>query len=106
MQAAVGESYAQAVEPGALRDLLAGRRLLIITEPGASASVVTAISAAATADAGATVTGQIALQPKFFELQRHDAGQPGAGDHDRSAGRWDNAGCPRNTSAAGRPGPG
>ena len=67
VQAAVGESYAQAVEPVVLRDLLAGRRLLIITEPGASASVVTAISAAATADAGATVTGQIALQPKFFD---------------------------------------
>ena len=66
-QAAVGESYAQAVEPVVLRGLLAGQRLLIITEPGASASVVTAISAAATADAGATVTGQIALQPKFFD---------------------------------------
>jgi hypothetical protein len=65
-QAAVGESYAQAVEPVVLRGLLAGQRLLIITEPGASAAVVTAISAAATADAGATVTGQIALQPQFF----------------------------------------
>ena len=66
-QAAVGESYAQTVEPVVLRGLLAGQRLLIITEPGASASVVTAISAAATADAGATVTGQIALAPEFFD---------------------------------------
>jgi hypothetical protein len=66
-QATVGESYAQALEPVVLRSLLAGQRLLIITEPGASASVVTAISAAATADAGATVTGQIALQPSFFD---------------------------------------
>jgi len=66
-QAAVDESYAQAVEPVVLRGLLAGQRLLIITEPGASASVVTAISAAATADAGATVTGQIALEPQFFD---------------------------------------
>jgi copper transport outer membrane protein MctB len=66
-QAAVGESYAQAVEPVVLRGPLAGQRLLIITEPGASASVVTAITAAATADAGATVTGQIALAPEFFD---------------------------------------
>jgi hypothetical protein len=66
-QADLGENYAQAVEPVVLHNLLAGQRLLIITEPGASASVVTAISNAATQDAGATVTGQIALQPKFFD---------------------------------------
>jgi hypothetical protein len=66
-QAALGQNYAQAVEPVVLHDLLAGQRLLIITEPGAPTSVVTAISNAATQDAGATVTGQIALQPKFFD---------------------------------------
>jgi hypothetical protein len=66
-QANLGESYAQAVQPVVLHDLLAGQRLLIVTEPGAPASVVTAISNAATQDAGATVTGQIALQPKFFD---------------------------------------
>ena len=66
-QANLGQNYAQAVEPVVLRGLLAGQRLLIITEPGAPASVVTAISNAATKDAGATVTGQIALQPKFFD---------------------------------------
>ena len=66
-QADLGENYAQAVEPVVLHNLLAGQRLLIITEPGAPASVVTAISNAATQDAGATVTGQIALQPKFFD---------------------------------------
>ena len=65
-QANQGESYAQAVEPAVLRDLLAGQRLLIVTEPGAQSSVVSGISAAA-ADAGASVTGQIALQPKFFD---------------------------------------
>jgi hypothetical protein len=54
-QADLGQSYAQAVE-----------RLLIVTEPGASASAVAGITAAA-ADAGATVTGQIALQNKFFD---------------------------------------
>jgi Copper transport outer membrane protein, MctB len=66
-QADLGENYAQAVEPVVLHNLLAGQRLLIITEPGAPASVVTAISNAATQDAGATVTGQIALQAKFFD---------------------------------------
>jgi hypothetical protein len=66
-QADLGQNYAQAVEPVVLHNLLAGQRLLIITEPGAPASVVTAISNAATQDAGATVTGQIALQPKFFD---------------------------------------
>jgi hypothetical protein len=66
-QASLGQNYAQAVQPVVLHNLLAGQRLLIITEPGAPASVVTAISNAATQDAGATVTGQIALQPKFFD---------------------------------------
>jgi hypothetical protein len=66
-QANLGESYAQAVEPVVLHNLLAGQRLLIVTEPGASPAVVTGISDAATQFAGATVTGQIALQPKFFD---------------------------------------
>jgi hypothetical protein len=65
-QAGEGESYAQAVEPAVLRDLLSGQRVLIITEPGAQSSVISGISAAAI-DAGASVTGQIALQPKFFD---------------------------------------
>jgi Copper transport outer membrane protein, MctB len=66
-QANLGESYAQAVEPVVLHGLLAGQRLLIVTEPGASPQVVTAISDAATQFAGATVTGEIALAPKFFD---------------------------------------
>ena len=66
-QASLGEAYAQAVEPVVLHNLLAGQRLLIVTEPGASPSVVTGITDAATQFAGATVTGQIALQPKFFD---------------------------------------
>ena len=65
-QATEGELYAEAVEPAVLRDLLTGRRLLIVTEPGAQASVVTGITTAAV-HAGATVTGEINLQPKFFD---------------------------------------
>jgi Copper transport outer membrane protein, MctB len=58
--------YAQAVEPVVLRDLLPGQRLLIVTEPGAQSSVVSGIATAAS-DAGASVTGQINLAPKFFD---------------------------------------
>ena len=65
-QATEGELYAQAVEPAVLRDLLTGHRLLIVTEPGAQTSVVSGITTAA-AHAGATVTGEINLQPKFFD---------------------------------------
>jgi hypothetical protein len=65
-QATEGELYAQAVEPTVLRDLLTGHRLLIVTEPGAQSSVVSGITTAAV-HAGATVTGEINLQPKFFD---------------------------------------
>ena len=65
-QATEGELYAQAVEPAVLRDLLTGRRLLIVTEPGAQSSVVSGITTAAI-QAGASVTGEINLQPKFFD---------------------------------------
>jgi hypothetical protein len=49
-----------------LHDLLTGHRLLIVTEPGAQPSVVSGITTAAI-HAGATVTGEINLQPKFFD---------------------------------------
>ena len=65
-QASEGEAYAQAVEPAVLRGLLSGQRLLIVTEPGAQSSVVSGITTAAI-DAGAMVTGQVNLQPKFFD---------------------------------------
>ena len=65
-QASEGELYAQAVEPAVLRGLLTGRRLLIVTEPGAQPGVVSGITAAAV-DAGATVTGQVNLTSKFFD---------------------------------------
>jgi hypothetical protein len=65
-QATESELYAQAVEPVVLHDLLTGHRLLIVTEPGAQPSVVSGITTAAI-HAGATVTGEINLQPKFFD---------------------------------------
>jgi Copper transport outer membrane protein, MctB len=65
-QAGEGEAYAAAVEPAVLRGLLSGQRLLVVTEPGAQSSVISGIDTAAI-DAGASITGQIALQPKFFD---------------------------------------
>jgi hypothetical protein len=65
-QASEGEAYAAAVEPSVLRGLLSGQRLLIVAEPGAQPSVISGINTAA-AYAGATVTGQINLQSKFFD---------------------------------------
>ena len=65
-QASEDELYAQAVEPTVLHNLLTGQRLLIVTEPGAQSSVVSGITTAAN-DAGASVTGQINLAPKFFD---------------------------------------
>ena len=65
-QASEAGMYAQAVEPAVLHGLLAGQRLLIVTEPGAQPGVVTGITTAAI-DAGATVTGQINLGSRFFD---------------------------------------
>jgi Copper transport outer membrane protein, MctB len=65
-QASEAGMYAQAVEPAVLRGLLTGQRLLIVTEPGAQSGVVSGITTAAI-DAGAAVTGQINLAPRFFD---------------------------------------
>ena len=47
--------------------LLAGQKIVLITEPGAPDSVISGVKTAAT-DAGATVTGQVALQSTFNDL--------------------------------------
>jgi hypothetical protein len=65
-QASAGNAFAATVQPAVLKDLLRGQRVLIVTEPGAQASVISGIQSAA-ADANASVTGQINLQPKFFD---------------------------------------
>jgi Copper transport outer membrane protein, MctB len=65
-QASAGNAFAATVQPAVLKDLLPGQRVLIVTEPGAQSSVISGITTAATA-AGASVTGQINLQPKFFD---------------------------------------
>lgn len=68
-QAGAADSFLQTSESLLLGDghLLAGRGLVFITEPGAPPALIDAVKKAATA-AGATVTGQVALQPAFNDL--------------------------------------
>jgi hypothetical protein len=48
-----------------LRGMLDNQRVVVLTEPNAQPAVITGVETALK-DAGATVTGQINLQPKFF----------------------------------------
>ena len=59
-------SFAQAAEPVLLAHLLEGKRVVVITAPGAPNSVVNGITTALGA-AGATVSGQVALSAKFAD---------------------------------------
>ena len=66
-QANAAEQFLQTAEPTLLADRLAGQRVLLITEPGSQSSVISGVRQAAGA-ADATVTGQIALQPRFNDI--------------------------------------
>jgi Copper transport outer membrane protein, MctB len=66
-QAKDEDQFLQSAKPRLLAGLLPGDRLVIVTEPGAQGPVVDDIKQAA-ALAGATVTGQVALQPKFNDV--------------------------------------
>lgn len=61
------DSFLQAAEPKLLSGMLSGTKMLLVTEPGAPSSVTSGIQAAAKY-AGATITGTIALAPKFNDL--------------------------------------
>jgi Copper transport outer membrane protein, MctB len=63
--AAADNSFIQANEAVLLNDRLAGQRIALFTEPGASSAVINGITTAAK-DAGATVTVTVNLQAKFF----------------------------------------
>jgi hypothetical protein len=65
--AGADESFLTAAEPNLLGGTLSGRRMVIVTEPGAPSSVIDGVKQAAAA-AGATITGTVALQPKFNDL--------------------------------------
>ena len=58
--------FAQAAEPVLVGHLLDGKRVVIITTPGAPSGVVNGIKTGLT-DAGATVSGQVALSAKFAD---------------------------------------
>ena len=58
--------FAQAAEPVLVKHLLDSKRVVIVTTPGAPGSVVNGIKTGLT-DAGATVSGQVALSAKFAD---------------------------------------
>jgi hypothetical protein len=64
-QLKAAESYAQSGEHLALGGLLDGQRVVLVTAPGFPGSVVTGVSSALTL-AGATLSGEVALQSQFF----------------------------------------
>ena len=59
-------SFAQAAQPVLLAHLLDGKRVVLITASGAPSGVVNGI-ATALGDAGATVSGQVALSARFAD---------------------------------------
>jgi hypothetical protein len=66
-QAGASDAFLKTAEPKLLDAMLTGDRIVLVTEPGAPSSVVNGVKQAA-ALAGATVTGTVALQPKFNDL--------------------------------------
>lgn len=66
-QSSADQQFLATAEPKLLARALAGDRIVIVTEPGASGAVVSGIRQAA-GNAGATVTGVVALATKFNDL--------------------------------------
>jgi hypothetical protein len=66
-QANASATFLQTAEPKLLAGMLTGTRIVMVTEPGASSGVIGGIEKAA-GYAGATITGTVALQPKFNDL--------------------------------------
>ena len=58
--------FAAAAEPVLLKNLLEGKRVVIVTTPGAPSPVVNGVKTSLS-DAGATVSGQVALSAKFAD---------------------------------------
>jgi hypothetical protein len=63
---ASNDQFAQAAAPLLLRQLLAGERVVLVEAPGAPGQAVSGITQALT-EAGATISGQLQLQNKFFD---------------------------------------
>ncbi|MGE5285819.1 MAG: copper transporter, partial [Micromonosporaceae bacterium] len=65
-QVSTADSFAQAAAPNLLGHLLDGQRVVLIAAPGASSQVQHGVSAMLQ-QSGATISGQIQLQDKFFD---------------------------------------
>ena len=63
------DQVAAAIAPQLLHQLLAGQRVVMVEAPGAAPQAVTGISQALT-QAGATISGQVQLQGKFFDFSQ------------------------------------
>jgi hypothetical protein len=66
-QVANNQTFLTTAEPRLLANELPGDRIVLVTEPGASSTVISGVKQAAL-EGGATVTGQVAIQPKFNDL--------------------------------------
>jgi Copper transport outer membrane protein, MctB len=66
-QAQTYQEFVAKSESRLLANDLTGDRIVLVTEPGAPSSVITGVKQAAGL-AGATVTGEVAVQPKFNNL--------------------------------------
>ncbi len=67
--ASASDTFLQTAEPKLLDGMLSGQKIVLVTEPGAPSAIINGIEkAAGTGYAGATLTGTVALQPKFNDL--------------------------------------
>ena len=70
-QVSADQAVAQAGEARLLDGLLSGQRVVLVSAPGAPGPVVTGITSALR-QAGATVTGQVNLQPKLLDASQNN----------------------------------
>jgi Copper transport outer membrane protein, MctB len=68
------EAFASAASPQLVHGLLTGRKVVIVTAPRYDATVAAGV-AKALVQAGATVTGQVNLNPAFLATDGHDEDQ-------------------------------
>lgn len=70
-QVAAYQAFAQANEGRLLAGLLTSQRVVVVAAPGAPATVINGVTSAAQ-KAGATVTGQVNLQPKLLDASENN----------------------------------
>jgi hypothetical protein len=70
-QLSADQAVAQAGEARLLHGLLDGKRVVLVNAPGAPGSVVSGVTSALR-QAGATVTGQVNLQPKLLDASQNN----------------------------------